>query len=601
MLLALLVLVSTIALGLAIAKRFFKADIFPAGVMMGVLLFTWPLYLLSVLIGFSEIGILVICISALVSAYFINNKKIELKGIKKILFERDTLAVFAAAFLLMAYSAFIAINLTDGFSVATQDFAFHTGIIHTISNGNFPPQYPIFSQQRLTYYYFSHLFTAALARGGLDQIIAFQLVLVLLIASFIAAFYTLAKNILASRWGGILAILLMFIVSPCTGCQESGACWFAPFSPPNPEKMLITGPKGFPYAPTMLAFPFSQLPMAFAFLFLALFIRFALENGPKINYAMWGVFAGLLPMFQVFYYFAILGMLLLLALLYRNKNSVLAVVLAAAIGLPQFFIMLSDKAANTLSQHFLKPEMFAYSETLWDLAMFWVLNIGGHVLLAALGIYFWKNKNRAFAAITFGALVLFLIGNFFILTPYRWDSNKLFLPFLLLLALFAANGALWLAKKNKITKAIALLVLILAIPSAYYHFFIYYNPIYAQTPVKLSTPEIEAACFWIGKNTPTDSIFIADDSLEGSTCIHSLGGRLVFLSLPQLPTTHGFSMDPIVEQQGQILKGNMDLVKKFRITHLMADAEFEKRISPQLRAHLNKIYAEKGVTIYKVD
>lgn len=619
MLLAMLVLLSSFLLGNAVAKRLNKSELFPSSILFGTILFTWIYFIMGNILGLGGITLAITILLSFIFSLVISfwgawdkSRSLRFQIFNNVhlnsLFEKDSIAVFIISFLLIGYSASTAISLKDGFSVATQDFALHLGIISTISNGNFPPLYPNYLEQNLTYYYFPHLFASALVIGGLDAIFSFQILLSLVIASFIAAFYCITRDLLSSKYGAILAIFLMFIVSPCTGCQHGGASWFSPFYPPDAAKMLISGPKGFPFAPTMLSFPFSQLPMAFGFLFFAISARFLMDaanwknaKAEKWKILLFGFLLGLLPMFHAFIYLVLIGILALFVLWKRSIEFANAFGAALILGAMQFLFFLSDKAQNTFASNFLHFEMFAYSQSILDLLMFWFLNAGGHIILAIIGLFYLSKKNNQLPLITTGAFLVFLLGNFFILTPYRWDSNKLFLPFLLIVPIFSAAGMLWLWKKQLITKIIFCLIILLAIASSYYHFFIFFNPQYAQTPVKLSTPEILSACEWVAKNTHTDSIFLSDPTLEGGSCLYAYSGRLVFLSVPFWVETHGFNKEKVLQEQSEILNGDLSLAKKYGITHLFSDAALEGRISDELRENLKPVYSAGQVTIYELE
>ncbi|MFH1751265.1 MAG: hypothetical protein ABH863_06295 [Candidatus Micrarchaeota archaeon] len=602
MLLAALVLISSFILGLGVSRKFFQKDTFSAALLLGILGFTWMLFLLSMIIGFGEISILLTVVISGAVSFFILGKKPDGRKLVTSLFSPDSLAVFIIALLLVGYASLVAINFSEGMSVATQDFGLHLGIISTIANGNFPPVYPNFSSQPLTYYYFIHLFTASLVKGGLGHILAFQLILSLLVAAFASAFYVLARDILGSKAFAVAAILLMFIVSPCTGCQHAGAPWFSPFNPPDLAKMAVSGPKGFPYAPTLLSFPFSQFPLAIAYLFLAFILQAFVRKDSSKHALYLGLLIGLFPMFHAFFYLFLLGIYFLFLIIKREKSYLAGFALALGLGGLQFLTLLSDKAQTTIAGSFLRPELYAYSRSLTDLGLFWLLNLGGHLALAVVGLFFLsREKNKSYFIFLLGAAIIFLIGNFIILTPYIWDSNKLFLPFLMLVSILSAAGLAFLWRKNIFTKALFLLIFLLAVASSYYQFFIYFTPVFEQTPVKLSTPEIYSACEWISQNTPKTSVFLADDSLEGSSCIYAAGGRKALVSVPLWIRTHGFDDAAQAMLQTKILSGDLSLAGQHGVTHVFADSDLEKRISPELRGRLLALYSKDGVSIYSIN
>ncbi len=600
MLLALLVLFSTFLLGYSIAKRFFKPELFPASIFFGILFFTWTLFLFSLLFNFSQLSIYLTVIAALVASFILSGKRISFNSIPSSVFQKDSLAVFIASLLFIGYSSIIAIDFSNGFSAATQDFPFHLGIIASLSENDFPPTYPNFSQQSLSYYYFIDLFAVSLAIGGFSHFFAFQLLQTLLISSAITAFYMLSRHLIGTKMGGGIAIILIFLVSPCTGCQAAGAAGFASFFPPEFENLAEFGTKGFPISPNLLAFPFSQLPLAFSFLFFALFSLYLVSSKP-FDFTLLGITLGLMPMFHLFFFLIFIFIIFVLYLFERKKELLYGIIIAIILAIPQIFILLSDKANTALSQQFFLFELFAYSETLLDLGQFWLLNIGFHLILAIIGLFLWKKIDSRFKAIVSATLIIFVIANVIAFAPYRWDSNKLLLPFLLLLPIFSAYGINELLKKGIAYKAIVVIIALLAISSSYYQFFIYFDLSIQQTPLRLADESTLAACNWIKENTPSNALFIADEALEKSPCIYSVAGRRTFYSVPFWIQSHGFNSDGVKQQQAQILAGDVELAKKYGITHILADPDFELKISNSLMQHLKPVYVSKtGISIYEI-
>lgn len=599
MLLSILILISVFLIGEAISRKFLKNSRLPATILFGVLAFTWTLAIICLILGFRDASIfLAIAICILLSFFLEGRSLVDPKSLRALL-EKDTLAIFVVSFIIVAYAAHLSIGTAGGLYAASSDPIFHLGIINTISQGNFPPIYPNLATENLSYYYFADLFIASLVLGGFGPLIAFQFFIALAIGAFVASFYSVAKFLTMSRLGGLLAIFLMFIVAPCTHCQAAGSPWFSAFFPQSLEKSAEYGAKGFPIEPVLLSFPFSQPPLAIAFLFFAVLLRVMFENQDRKHIALIAASVGLMPFFHIFQFFTI--MFLLLCYWYFHKDRLLEFGILAAflIALPQLFYLIGEKTGAAASG-FLRPQLYAYSNNLEDMALFWLLNIGGHLLLGLAGWFLWKDKRKDLAILALAALALFIIGNFVQLSPYVWDSDKIFLPFLLLMPIFAAYTLLWLYRGETARKTIFYLILAFSLLSAYQQFLVYFHPSVAKAPYPLFSSSLMAGCEWAKINTPKNAVFLTSEILQHSGCISAFGARKAYLSYGFWAESHGYDKRKYLDFADRMLAGDLAAARAGGITHVLADVDLEGRIRPEFRSHLSQIYSEKGVSIYEV-
>ncbi|MEK6954010.1 MAG: hypothetical protein AABX01_03315 [Candidatus Micrarchaeota archaeon] len=594
MLLALIALASSFLFGYEIAKKLFDVELFAPSLLIGTLAFSWLVFIASLVLGFNSNLVLAASILLVVLVYAISRKAKGFAFSHLKIFSRDSFAVFLVSFLLIGYSSMLAIDQSDGLASASWDTAFHLGIISSISQGNFPPAYPNLSSELLSYYYFLHLFASSLVTGGLSTIFAYQLVQTLLIVSFLAGFYVLAREILGSRLFAFISVALLFFASPCTGCQMGGSAFLSVFSPQIGSAALGMASKGFPFGPTPITLAFIQFTTAFALLFLVVFIRL-LSSSRKNRLYEAAVLLGILPMFNAFFFAAFFVMFGFLTI--ARKYDPRPLVLAAIISIPQFLIMLSQKTAGIM-QYF-RFELYGGNAPN-DLLLFWLQNAGVHIALAAIGVIILRKISRDFAILSLGALALFIFGNFFRIAPYELEASKLFLPFLAIACIYAAGALASFVQKGAALRLLAIAIIAIGLISSYNQFFIYLSPGSVHAPVSLGGKSVVSACEWASQNTPKNSTFIADPAAENSACIYAIAGRRAFLSIPYFVATHGFDEAKYAQIQSSILGGDLDLAKTNGITHIFSAGGLEGKISDNLRRNLEKIYSSGGTSIYLI-
>ncbi|MBI5225001.1 hypothetical protein HY989_03955 [Candidatus Micrarchaeota archaeon] len=590
MLIAVIALLTSFLFGYFVSRKLFSKELFSSSVLFGIMGFSWIVFIVSLFAGFNEISILVTCaILAILSAVLakFGNYKLNLNN----LFSKDSFLVFAVSFLLIGISSYLAFENSNSLSTVSIDVAFHAGILNTLANGNFPPTYPNFSSEPLSYYYFLHLFGASLILGGIDVFLAFQLLQTLLIAALIAAYYVFSRDFLKSKLGGTLAVLLIFLISPSTGSQLGGISWFSAFFH---NFSLGIPSKGFPFGPTILTLSFIQFSTAFALLFFAILLRYLINSEkPSLNIA--AICIAFLPMFNAPYFFGFT--LIFLIYLIFQKKSWLPIGIIFLISLPQFVFLFSQK---TSFLQYLRLEIYG-GNSFSDLALFWLQNAGFHIILGIIGIIAMKKQNQNLLKITVGSFILFAIGNFIKFAPNALEGHKLFLPFLILLGVYSAGIlAQWLGKRGQMRFAI-IIFLGIGLISSYFQFFVYLQPESIHTPVLLGNGATFSACNWAKFNTPKNAVFVADEAPENGACLFVAAGRRAYFSIPYVVSTHGFDAFKAKEIQSSILSGNLVLARQSQITHVFANSKIESQIGREFRKHLKQIYSNGEITIYSVN
>lgn len=154
MLLAILFLVSSLALGFIVSRRLFADHSWLFAIPLGTIFGTWAVFLSSLLLGFTETSIAVASIILIIPAV------LDLRN-KKLVFSAKAFSTPTAIFFVVSFAAFLLLSTallhfdSDGNLVGNgTDLGFYLAISSSIAHGNFPPQYPIAAGEPLSYYYF---------------------------------------------------------------------------------------------------------------------------------------------------------------------------------------------------------------------------------------------------------------------------------------------------------------------------------------------------------------------------------------------------------------------------------------------------------------
>ena len=158
-------LVASGILGLVVAKKFDSKNQIAYAIPLGILVSTWVVFLVSLAIGFNSFSVLFASIVLLAAFWFLKQGW----GFAPEALEKNLvpLAVAAIVFLFAINFSIFHYDPQGGVQGFSTDFGFHKSIIASLANGNFPPEHPLFAGKPLSYYYFTHLFSASLIIGGI--------------------------------------------------------------------------------------------------------------------------------------------------------------------------------------------------------------------------------------------------------------------------------------------------------------------------------------------------------------------------------------------------------------------------------------------------
>ncbi len=588
MLLALFFIACLLFFGIVLARKFFEDNLLVYAIPLGVLFATWLVFLTSLAIGFTEASVAAATVILLAASFFLQ-KRWRLRLSKTSLLSRELIPLF-----LISIAFFTAVNYlmfhydAEGNLAGIRiDFGFHHAIISSLANGNFPPENPFYAGHPLIYYYFTHLFSAALMNGGFNLQAASYAPSILLNAAIACLIFLVAKTLfgeknkakkqakktsasesaLARVWLhakrnslAYLAIALFLF---------NGSFAFIPYFQQNQIALtdlptILQKPEFYYGTYYLVGFTFQTLLSSIfllqpAFLLsFPLFFLSLLTIVKNLSKLFIGLLVGLLPMFSFFgFVLAFLFLVTYFILFDRKKHWVLPILVVLALALPQLFFFLQQRS-ELINFVYVRLGWMSPTQDFVFIVLFWLGNLGLYLVLAALGFYWIKSKTaRAFFV---SSIPPFVLGNLFIVAPYDWDNFKLFVFFFFFLALFSAFALKKLFEKNILLKIV---VVILFVLMTFTGFLTLQTIISHSTDVIYSAEDV-AACGYIEKNTPKNAVFLTDGQ---HTCLFATAGRKVFVGYTEWLKNHGYDYSKQLQENNKMLAGDCSLIKNKNISY----------------------------------
>ena len=227
--------------------------------------------------------------------------------------------------------------------------------------------------------------------------------------------------------------------------------------------------------------------------------------------------------------------------------------------------------------------------------VYYFLNLGIPFIIAIIS--FLKVGNELLKG-TF--LLLFLIPNIFLLTPWPWDMYKFFIFAWIPIAVLAG---VVLAKTRKIVIVTLVLLSILTSASV-----IIYNVGTNYTAANWNEYQLG---LWVRNNTPERSVFLTYYSIQCPPAF--IGGRLTVSSYINWPYGWGVPLNDIYQRQSDIDRaytGNAtdlkQVVTTYNVSYVYVGYD-ELSHYPNCTAHfdsigwLKPVYTDQNLRIYQVD
>lgn len=548
-----------------ILSRFFRLksyEVLAFVPIFSVLVSTQLVYYLSLLFGYSRVTILVSFLALAVVYAVVNSRKEETYHLKNFLnvwrSHKITLLIFLLIFILALVILYRSVWFENETGIVItgsnwQDTPVHYEIIESINSGNFPPEMPYYSGERLNYHYFVDFHTAVLEKvyGFLPKLLPISNAIFILI--FALAVYSLA------RANGERAAVFATIIATLGW----GVSYFTLFSALtngqfNPAQNYMYQYGGFFGLPPIFDNLLQQRPLLIglpAFAFVLNLLR-DMEDRNRILLA--GIVTGLLFPFHVLSFFCayIAYFISIILVLKKFKVQYLFFLVSALVALP-FILSGTSSVSISLSA------LWAYNFLKENPVLYYVMNLGIPFLIS-LAMFFTKVE-RKFLKIVF--VGLFLVPNLVSITPNPWDMYKFFIFSWIPIAVLSGAA---LARIKKDTALVLLLLSILASASV-----VLYN---LSTNYPAASWDEYNLGMWVRNNTEEKSVFLTYYSIHSPPTM--IGGRVRVLSYLNWPYGHGIPLDDIwkrVHDVDRAYNGTVDdlreVVEIYNVTYVYVGGE----------------------------
>ena len=433
-----------------------------------------------------------------------------------------------------------------------QDTPLHYEIIESINSGNFPPQMPYYSGERMTYHYFVDFHTAILEKvyGYLPQLLPF--LNAVFIAVFALAIYSLARPN-GKRAAAFSTILATF---------GWGFSYFGFFSALANGTFNIAQNYAYQYnglfgLPPIFDNLLQQRPLLIGLPAFVLVLALLRNMNNKQGVILAGIMTGFVfPFHSVSFICCYLAYFAFLLLNIRSfKTHHFYFLISAVVALP---FLLSGGASVPIVIAPLWYILFMKENPI----LFYLLNLGVPFLIS---LVFIKKVNGVLLKLVF--LFLFLIPNLVSITPNPWDMYKFFIFAWVPLAVLSG------AVLSKIKKSVAFVLLLLSILTSAN--VILYNLGTNYTAASWNEYELG---MWVRENTPERSVFLTYYSIHSPPVM--IGGRLTVASYVNWAYGHGVPWDDIKARCDDVdsaYTGNSDnlmqIVNEYNVTYIYVGAD----------------------------
>jgi hypothetical protein len=582
-----------------IAYRFFNLkshEICAFVPLFSVLVSVQLIYYLSLAAGYSQQTILA-CFLALTAVYaFVVYKKgepitpkfLKLKQIKK-----TSLLVFAIILLISLAVLLQSVWRSDQYGIVLtgsnwQDTPMHYEIIESLNNGNFPPQIPNFSGEKLTYHYFVDFHAAIIEKvyGYLPTILPVLNALFILV--FALSIYALAR--VYGRKVAVIATVL--------GVFGWGLSYFGLFSALINGQFDPTQNYIYQYGkmfglPSIFDNLLQQRPLLIGLPAFALVLALLRNMDDKKRILLAGVITGLVFQFHnVAFFCCYVAFAVCVLFNFKRFNlSYLYFLVPSVLALP-FILVEGPPFTAAISGAWIAN--FAQNPFIY-----YFLNLGVPLVLAIVS-FFWRGHEELKGTLLF----LVLVPNVLMLTPNPWDMYKFFMfawvPIVVLSGVVLAK--VWVRRWRVVVLGLILLSIMTSASVVIYNVGTNY--------AGASWDEYDLG-LWVRDNTPQNSVFLTYYGLHSPPSM--IGGRLQVSSYFYWAYGPGMPLDKIYERYANIdsaYNGTATqlaaAVREYNVSYVYVGNE-ELSNYPGCVAHfdgvewLTRVYTDGNLRIYQVD
>ncbi len=563
--------------------------------IFSVLVSVQLIYYISLAAGYSSHTILA-CFLALTAVYtlVVYRKGEPLKPpmlLKVREIKKTSLLLFAIIFLVSFAVLGFSVWRGDQYGIVLtgsnwQDTPFHYEIIESLNNGNFPPQTPNYIGTPLSYHYFVDFHTAILEKvyGYLPTLMPVLNAMFILVFSF--AVYALARP-----FGQRAAVVATVI-----GVFGWGLSYFGLFSAlfngtfSSSQNYIYQFGQTFGL-PSMFDNLLQQRPLLVGLPVFALVLALLQNMDNKNRLILAGVITGLAYEFHNVAFFCCYAAyaVCLLVNLRKFKLSYLYFLVPTAFALP--FILFSGSSFSLgISLDFFST--YVHSNPF----VFYPLNLGVPFALAVISFF---KRGHEYLKITL--LMLFLVPNILLLTPWSWDMYKFFMFAWVIIAVLSG---IMLVKTRRILVVALVLLSIITTASV-----IAYNVGTDYTGVSWNEYNLG---LWVRDNTPQNSVFLTYYGIHEPPTM--IAGRVRVSSYVYWPYGHGVPLDQVWQREHEIdsaYNGTAadlaTVVREYNVSYVYVGNEETGYYSLNCIAHLDSVgflttvYSDGNLRVYQVD
>lgn len=562
------------------------------GLVIGLGLYTWIVYLFSLLLGlqsksiYSSISLLVLfCLVILIIKWTYYKEKIldEIREIKDdFLHNRVTYFVhiavfsfFATIFWRLFYRTIIwkkdgiYVGLTNNYG----DLPLHLAYITSFAWGNnIPPQNPSYAGERLAYPFLSDFLSAIFLALGLDfKNMLFIPGFVLTIA-FYGILYYFTYRLTKRRFAALISLFIFFF-SGGFGfyyffhdlANASGSLWhflmhiprdYTKIEPQNYHWITPLTCLNVPQRAFLFGFPITMLIFSLLYAGIEQRNSSCAKKGGWKEFLFAGILAGALPFFHSHSFLSMLMVTIPLGIIFWDwRKWFLFFMPAFILSLPQVLHL----SGHVDGGSFFKMN-FGWKAGKESFLWFWLKNTGLFwlVIIAGFSLIFTSySKMRRMGFYSMPFFILFLLPNLMLFAPWDWDNIKILIYWFLGITPVAAFVLARLYENERfkiLSRAGFFLILFVLTAAGGIDVFKY-----AIAPIggwkEFSAEEIELARR-ISIETPADAVFL-------NAPVHNhlvfLSGRKSLMGFPGHIWSHGYS-DAYKREQDirRMLKGKVD-------------------------------------------
>jgi hypothetical protein len=433
------------------------------------------------------------------------------------------------------------------------DAAFHAAMMRSFSQGyNFPPSYPMMAGQPLRYTFLIDFYSAALDRLGLDLQWSIVLPGWLLLSGLLSLLYFMGVRFTGRRAGGVTSVILLVLsgglgfVTAIQDWQGSGvdilnfiANHYLNYTTFWAQNLVFTNFLVIVMAQrtALVGFAAGMLIMLLLYVLLIQRAGETAGNGLGNGLMIAGVLAGLLPLFHVYSYIAIMLSSALLLLVFKERKWYYFMAPALFLAIPQALWITSQMGTSNF-----RVQLGWMAGSLANIPWFWLTNMGLELILLIWGFFVIPRKDQKFYL---PFLAIFIMANLFVFQPWDYDNHKFFSFWLMPSVLLMAASLLSVYDLSKLGKPLfAVLLTLTVLTGTLVAIFIVGHPY-----VELSAADVYVGN-WIMDNTPKDAVFLTSDwPIHPVT---TFAGRKSYLGYTGWIYTHGINYSSRLSDEKQM-------------------------------------------------